>query len=84
MSEICIRVPLLEPRQTLNLEVTVDGEKRLTQYRVETFDWMEGGDSEDRIERLRAFIQAYDEGWQLFHIGAPTGTLLPITFRQRS
>ncbi|MGI9173816.1 MAG: hypothetical protein ACR2GR_00665 [Rhodothermales bacterium] len=84
MSEICIRVPLLQPRQTLNLEVTVDGKKRLTQYRVETFDWMEGGDSENRIERLRTFIQTYDEGWQLFHIGAPAGTLLPITFRQRS
>ena len=83
MSEICIRVPRLEPQQTLNLEVTVDGQKRLTQYRVETFDWMEGGEPEGRIERLRMFIRGYDEGWQLFHIGAPEGRLLPITFRRR-
>lgn len=84
MSEICIRVPLLQPRRTLDLEVTVDGEKRLVQYRVETFDLDGGGDPDRRIERLRAFIRTYDEGWQLFQIGAPAGTLLPVTFRQRS
>ncbi len=84
MNEICIHVPSLREDQTVEVEVTVNGRKRLTNYRVESFDWTLGGtDPGRRIERLRALIEAYDSSWELVQIGIPDGLLVPVMFRQR-
>jgi len=84
MNEICIHVPSLSEDQTVEVEVTVNGEKRLMNYRVKSFDWTLGGtDPERRIERLRTMINSYDSGWELVQIGPPDGHLVPVMFRQR-
>lgn len=84
MNEICIHVPTLRDEQTVEVEVTVDGKRRLMNYRVETFDWTLGGrDVRGRIDRLRSLIDAYDPGWELVQIGIPDGDLVPVMFRQR-
>ncbi len=84
MSQICINVPPLRVKQTIGLEVTVDGKKRVMNYRVEPFEWPLELSSESRIERLRGFIRDYDAGWELVQIGPAVGGLIPVTFRQRS
>jgi hypothetical protein len=84
MNAICIHVPTLRDEQTVEVEVTVNGEKRLMNYRVESFDWTLGGrDQPGRIDRLRALIDAYDPEWELVQIGIPDGDLVPVMFRQR-
>jgi hypothetical protein len=82
MAQICIQIPPLEIARTIGLEVTINGKKRLMQYRVESFEWG-AGDAGARIDRLRALIQEYDPAWELVQIGNPTETLIPVMFRQR-
>lgn len=43
MKQICIQVPSLQSNQTVDVEVTVNGKKRLMNYRLESFDWSQGG-----------------------------------------
>ena len=85
MNEICIHLPDIEPRQTLELEVTLNGKKRMMNYRIETVDWSAAGPSTPhRIAHLRAFIDAYDPAWDLVQIGTPdAGGHVPVMFRQR-
>lgn len=85
MAQICIQIPPLDEAQTIELEVKVNGEKRLMHYRVESFDWTAGGqDLRGRIRRLKAMIAAYDPGWELVQIGQPSEHLIPVMFRQRA
>lgn len=84
MNAICIHVPTLREDQTVEVEVTVNGKKRLMNYRVESFDWTLGGpDGSHRIDRLRNMIESYDNSWELVQIGIPDGDLVPVMFRQR-
>lgn len=84
MNEICIHVPSLRENQTVDVEVTVNGEKQLMNYRVESIDWTLGGrDITSRIAYLRSRINGYDEGWELVQIGIPDGDVVPVMFRRR-
>ena len=84
MNEICIHVPSLRENQTVDVEVTVNGEKQLMNYRVESIDWTAGGrDITTRIAYLRTRINEYDEGWELVQIGIPDGDVVPVMFRRR-
>lgn len=84
MNEICIHVPSLRENQTVDVEVTVNGEKQLMNYRVESIDWTQGGrDITSRIAYLRSRINGYDEGWELVQIGIPDGDVVPVMFRRR-
>ncbi len=83
MKTICIQVPSLQENDVVDVEVTVNGEKRLINYRVESFDWTRGGfDTEHRIERLRELIKEYDSSWELVQIGMPDRDLIPVMFRR--
>lgn len=83
MKSICIQVPSLQDNHTVDVEVTVDGKKRLMNYRVESFDWTDGGpDTSHKIQRLRDLIQRYDPGWELVQIGVPDGNLVPVMFKR--
>jgi hypothetical protein len=83
MSQICINVPTFRPEHTIGVEVTLDGQKHVMNYRVESIDWPEDLDPEYRIDLLRTYIRDYDKAWQLVNIGPASGGLIPVTFRQR-
>ena len=84
MNEICIHVPSLDKQQTVEVAVTINGKRRLMNYRVESFDWsVSNGGPVHRIERLRNMIESYDSDWELVQIGVPDGQLVPVMFRQR-
>jgi len=83
MKQICIQVPSLQDNQIVDVEVTVNGQKRHMNYRLESFDWSQGGfETEHRIQRLRDLIHGYDPGWELVQIGVPDGNLVPVMFRR--
>ena len=83
MSQICINVPTFQAQHTIGVEVTLDGQKHVMNYRVESVDWPEGLDPEHRIDILRTYIRDYDKGWELVNIGPANGGLIPMTFRER-
>lgn len=83
MEQVCIPVPMPEPDETLDLEVTVGGETHLMQYRIETVPWDPTAPANDRFERLQSFVQKYDSDWTLVQIGAPGAEVVPVTFRQQ-
>ena len=82
MSVVCIPVPDLHVHKTVGLEVTVDGKKRVMNYRVESVPWDENARPTERIDELRDFLAEYDESWDLVQIGPPDGGMVPLTFRQ--
>lgn len=82
MNQICVRIPDLHEARTVELEVTVGGRKHFMNYRVESLD-LTGVSESARISTLREFIRSYDEHWELVSIGRPSGSLVPVTFRQR-
>lgn len=83
MNQICVRIPALSEAKTVELEVKIGGKRHFMNYRVESCDWGGLPDETARIERLREFIRGYDERWELFSIGPPSGSIVPVTFRER-
>ncbi len=83
MSQICINVPTFQAQHTIGVEVTLDGQKHVMNYRVESVDWPEGLSPEHRIDILRTYSRDYDKGWELVTIGPANGGLIPMTFRER-
>lgn len=83
MAQISIPIPNLRPDQTIIVEVTIDGVKQVTNYRVETFPWEEFMTAEDRIDHLRTYIRDYEDDWQMIQIGPPDDGLIPVMFKQR-
>jgi len=83
MSEICIHIPPLAEKQTIELEVTANGKKRMMNYRVESFAWPMEAPAEERIEQLKHYISSYEDGWELVQIGPSNDGLVPVMFRQQ-
>ena len=84
MANICVPIPPLERARHIELEVKVDGTRRVMNYRVESFDWTAGGtDYAGRIDRLRSMIGTYDPRWEFVQIGNPTDHFIPVMFRER-
>ena len=84
MKEICIHIPDLDPGQTVELEVRVNGKRHQIHYRVEAIDasnWEP--EAENRIDQLRAVIKDYNTDWELVQIGAEVRQVIPVMFRQR-
>lgn len=93
MREICIPLPDFLEQQIANVEVTVNGEKRKFNFRVESFRWQielenqldENEQIEKRIARLRQQIDTYDKQWQLVQIFKPgrDSNYIQVLFRQK-
>lgn len=85
MKDICIHLPPMDGKQTIDLEVKLNGQTHLMSYRVETFDWTrDGGYQGGKIHRLRQFIADYDAGWELVQIGSMSEENIAVMFRQRT
>lgn len=82
MSTICIPIPNLHRHKMVEVEVTLDGTRKLMNYRVESFPWPEVLSPEDRIDLLKSYLEGDQQGWELVQIGPPEGGVVPITFRR--
>jgi len=85
MSEISIQIPPLdEIEHHIEIEVKINGKKRLYNYRVEPVKWDVCIEPpEERALCLKRVIENYDNRWRLVQIGTPTETAIPIMFRER-
>jgi hypothetical protein len=82
MSTICIPIPDLQKHKTVDLEITIDGVRRMMNYRVESFPWPAVLGPEDRIDLLKSYLEHHSSDWELVQIGPPDGEVVPITFRR--
>ena len=92
MKELCIPLPDFLDQQIADVEVTINGEKRKYNFRVESFPWDENGDSamdenarlERRISQLKENIEKYDKNWRLVQIFKPAKSSkhIQVLFRQ--
>lgn len=94
MKEICIPIPHFGEQQIAEVEVTVNGEKKKFNFRVESFHWgikNENGeevsisDTSERIDNLRESIESYDNNWKLVQIltPSPDAEYIQVLFRQK-
>lgn len=92
MNDICIPIPKFKENEIAEVVVTVNGEKRHFNFRVESFPWTSLNDEENqnsdtlqRIEELRKNIEEYDKGWELVQIYTPTekADFIQVLFRQK-
>lgn len=84
MREIVIVVPDFEPEQNVEIEVTINGRKRVIHYRVELVNFeLEGVPPMDKVTVLKHKIAEHEKDWELVEIGAPDGGNVPLMFRRR-
>jgi len=84
MGHIAIQIPQIPGEQEIEIDVRINGVKQQYNYRVEIFYWQDcevPGDT--RAECLRRIVNSYDKEWELYNIGGPTDTYVPLTFRKR-
>jgi hypothetical protein len=83
MNNIAIQLPAIRAHHFAEVSVTVNGERKHYQFRVEIFRWDEWKQqSEDRASTLRRIILNYDKQWQLVQIGGASDEYIPVTFRK--
>ena len=84
MREVVLQIPTLEAEQNIEIEVKINGRKRILKYRVEIVD-MKTDETfrEDQVTVLRRVIRDYDSDCELIQIGAPTRDSIPVMFRKK-
>ena len=81
---ITIQLPIMDAKDTVEIEVKVNGKRRTYKYRVELLDWEDCEEPpEIRIQCIRDKIDSVGKDWQLISIGAPSEKNVPIMFRHR-
>ena len=84
MREIVIVVPDFEPEQNVEIEVTINGRKRVVHYRVELLNFEEeGAPPKDKVTVLKHRIASHEKDWELVEIGAPVNEKVPLMFRKK-
>ncbi len=84
MRDISIQIPNFSPGQNVEVEVKIDGKKRLLTYRVVMIEWERENDSpKKRITLLKNRIRKYEKDWELIEIGAPSDVKVQVMFRKR-
>lgn len=85
MREIVLVVPDFEPEQNVEIEVTINGRKKVIHYRVELINFeAEGVPPMDKVTVLKHKITSHEQDWELVEIGAPIGDNVPLMFRRKN
>ena len=84
MREIVIIVPDFEPEQNVEIEVTINGRKKVIHYKVELVNFeAEGVPPKDKVTVLKHKIASHEKDWELVEIGAPIAGTVPLMFRRK-
>ena len=85
MREIVIVVPDFEPEQNVEIEVTINGRRKVIHYKVELLNFQaEGVPPKDKVTVLKHKIASHEKDWELVEIGAPIHDKVPLMFRRKS
>ncbi len=84
MREVVVLIPSFEGNQNIEIDVSINGKKRILKYRVEIIE-LEGEDvsTVDKVSVLKRVIKEHDKDWTLVEIGIPTEKNIPIMFRKK-
>ncbi len=83
MPNVTIQIPFQEGENSMEIEVTVNGNKRKIQYRVEVVRWSEDCDDQEvKIQCLQRHIADKKRDWQLLNIGAGGDDHVPVLFKK--
>jgi len=84
MREVVVLIPSFEGKQNIEIDVSINGKKRILKYRVEIIE-LEGEDvsTVDKVSVLKRVIKEHDRDWTLVEIGIPTKKNIPIMFRKK-
>ena len=88
MKEISIPLPDFLDKQIAEIEVKINGKKRLFNFKVEAFRWEpedEVWSIEKRIKMLQQSIENYNKSWELIQIFRPKddSKFIHVLFRQK-
>ncbi len=84
MREVVILIPDIEPEQNVEIEVSINGKKRTSYYKVELLNWeMNEVPPKDKVTVLKHFIKEKERDWELVEIGAPDDGNIPLMFRKK-
>ena len=84
MPRIAIQLPAVEVEDRVEVELTVNGEKRKFQYRVELFAWDEYiGPDEPRVNCLKQVLREYDRDWDIVEISEASEREFAVLFRRK-
>ncbi|MFH1194904.1 MAG: hypothetical protein V1720_04280 [bacterium] len=93
MPEISIPVPSFKENQVAEVELTINGKKKKYNFRIESFKWIaekqQANNLSDatgnKIQKLKSFIEDYDEDWEIVQIYAPPekSEFIQVLFRKK-
>lgn len=83
MKEITLQIPILDAKQNIDIDVCINGQRKVMKYRVEIVEFESNpSDSIDTISTLRQVIREHDPDWHVVQISAPYDNRIPITFKK--
>lgn len=88
MKEISIPLPDFLDKQIAEIEVKINGKKRLFNYRIESFRWEPDNEEwtiEEKIKELQNGLESYNKSWELIQIFKPKedSKFVQALFRQK-
>ena len=84
MREVVLQIPTLGAEENIDIEVKINGKRRILHHKVEIVDWEDhNGDRVDKVDVIKRVIKEYNKNWQLIEIGMPTDANIPIMFRKK-
>ena len=89
MKEISIPLPDFLDKQIAEIEVKINGKKRLFNFKVESFRWEPENElwsSVEKIKMLQQEIENYDKSWELIQIFKPKSEskFIQVLFRHKN
>ncbi len=86
MKEISIPLPDFIDKQIAEIEVKINGKKRLFNFKVESFRWEPENELWSSVEKIRMLqqeIENYDKSWELIQIfkPKPESKFIQVLFR---
>lgn len=74
MHDVTIPLPDFVEKQIAEIEVKINGKRRLYNFRVEAFRWEPDNEEwpvDKKIELLKEGLETYDKAWELLQIFRP-------------
>jgi hypothetical protein len=84
MASINIQLPAMDAQHSIEIQVKVNGEKKIYNYRIEILRWEDCRETDNQAQCLKELIGKYDQQWRVIQIGNPTQEDIPIMFKQSS
>ncbi|HEX9970496.1 MAG TPA: hypothetical protein VGD14_00360 [bacterium] len=82
MPNVSVQLPMIEADQSIEVTVTINGQQKRFNYRIEIFPWSECREVVNKADCLRRVIENYDQHWQLIQIGEATENDVTLMFKQ--